>query len=133
MADVAQIEAEIETLSESYKDLQDAKDKFKESLNAIRIQRDLPNDKSILVPLTSSMYVPGHLTDSNKYLLDIGTQYLMEKDADGAIEYFERKIKFIDVQLAKFKQLLQGRVQARHSIITAAQAAKVGAAPSAEK
>lgn len=108
-------DAEIETLVESYKDLQDAKQKFKESMDAIKVQRELPNDKSILVPLTGSMYVPGHLTDTNQFLLDIGTQYLIEKDADGAIDYFERKMKFIDVQLAKFSQLLQTRVQAKKS------------------
>lgn len=130
-ANVAQIEAEIETLVESYKELQDAKEKFKESLNAIKIQRDLPNDKKILVPLTSSMYVPGHITDSNKFLLDIGTQYLIEKDADGAIDYFERKMKFIDVQLAKFSQLLQTRFQAKNSVMTAAQAAAKNAAAAA--
>uniref|UniRef100_A0A6G1SKP0 Prefoldin subunit 5 n=1 Tax=Aceria tosichella TaxID=561515 RepID=A0A6G1SKP0_9ACAR len=111
----AQIDAEIDTLAESYKDLQDAKQKFKESQDAIKVQRELPNDKSILVPLTSSMYVPGHISNTQEYLIDIGTQYLVEKDADGAIDYFERKMKFIDVQLAKFSQLLQARLQAKRT------------------
>lgn len=115
-----QTDVEIDTLVESYKDLQDAKQKFKESMEAIKIQRELPNDKSILVPLTASMYVPGHITNTKEFLLDIGTQYLVEKDADGAIDYFERKMKFIDVQLAKFSQLLQTRLLAKQN---AAQAA----------
>lgn len=124
------IEAEIETLVESYKDLQDAKQKFKDSMEAIKVQKELPNDKSILVPLTGSMYVPGHITDTNKFLLDIGTQYLVEKDADGAVDYFERKMKFIDVQLAKFSQLLQTRLQAKQNATTAAQVAAAGASAS---
>lgn len=111
----AQTDVEIDTLVESYKDLQDAKQKFKESMDAIKIQRELPNDKSILVPLTSSMYVPGRITDTKEFLIDIGTQYMIEKDADGAIGYFERKMKFIDVQLAKFSQLLQARLQAKQN------------------
>lgn len=115
-------DVEIETLVESYKDLYDAKQKFKESMEAIKTQRELPNDKSILVPLTGSMYVPGHITNTNEFLLDIGTQYLVEKDADGAIDYFERKMKFIDVQLAKFSQLLQTRMQAKQVAAAAAQA-----------
>lgn len=125
-----QTDAEIETLVESYKDLQDAKQKFKESLDAIKIQRELPNDKDILVPLTGSMYVPGHITNTKEYLLDIGTQYLVEKDADGAIDYFERKMKFIDVQLAKFSQLLQTRLQNQQSAAQAVQAATTAAAAS---
>lgn len=133
MNSLAQTDAEIDTLVESYKDLQDAKQKFKESLDSIKIQRDLPNDKSILVPLTGSMYVPGHISNTNEFLLDIGTQYLVEKDADGAIDYFERKMKFIDVQLAKFSQLLQTRLQAKQQATATAQAAvaaQVGAATS---
>lgn len=131
MNSLAQTDAEIDTLVESYKDLQDAKQKFKESLDSIKIQRDLPNDKSILVPLTGSMYVPGHISNTNEFLLDIGTQYLVEKDADGAIDYFERKMKFIDVQLAKFSQLLQTRLQTKQQATAqAAVAAQVGVATS---
>lgn len=111
----AQTDSEIDTLVESYKDLQNAKQKFKESLEAIKVQRKLPNDKSILVPLTSSMYVPGHISNTQEYLLDIGTHYLIERDADGAIDYFERKMKFIDIQLAKFSQLLQTRLQTKQN------------------
>lgn len=125
---VSQTEVEIETLVESYKDLQDAKQKFKESLDAIEIQRNFKDDKSILVPLTASMYVPGHITDTKKFLIDIGTQYLVEKDADGAIDYFKRKMNFIDVQLAKFSQLLQTRLQAKQNAQAQAQAAAVAAA-----
>lgn len=125
MNSLAQTDAEIDTLVESYKDLQDAKQKFKESLDSIKIQRELPNDKNILVPLTGSMYVPGNISNTNEFLLDIGTQYLVEKDADGAIDYFERKMKFIDVQLAKFSQLLQVRLQAKQQATATAQAAMV--------
>lgn len=113
MTNKPQTEIEIDTLVQSYKDLQDAKQKFKESMDAVKVQRELPNDRSILVPLTSSMYVPGQLTDTNQFLIDIGTQYLVEKDSDGAVDYFERKMKFIDVQLAKFSQLLQARLQTK--------------------
>lgn len=105
-----QTEIEIQTLVQSYKDLQEAKQKFKESLDAIKVQRALTNEKEILVPLTSSMYVPGKITDTDKYLIDVGTQYMIEKDANGAIDYFDRKMKFIDVQLSKFSQLLQARI-----------------------
>lgn len=128
---ISQTEAEINTLLESYKDLQDAKRKFKESLDAIKVQSALPNDKSILVPLTGSMYVPGHITNTNEFLVDIGTQYLVEKDASGAIDYFERKMKFIDVQLEKFSQLLQTRLVAKQNAAAATQQAVNAAAAAA--
>lgn len=110
---MAQTESEIVTLAESYKDLQNAKQKLKESIEAIKVQRQLPNGKDILVPLTGSMYVPGQITNTQQFLIDIGTQYLVEKDADGSIDYLDRKIKFIDVQLGKFSELIEERVRAK--------------------
>lgn len=112
---IAQIDTEIDTLTESYKNLLGAKQKFKLSQEAIKVQRKLPNDKSILVPLTGSMYVPGYISDTQQYLIDIGTQYMVEKDADGAIDYFERKMEFIDAQLSKFSLLLHQRLQAKQN------------------
>jgi prefoldin alpha subunit len=38
-----------------------------------------PKGKSILVPLTSSLYVPGTLKYAGKVLVDIGTGYYVEK------------------------------------------------------
>ena len=35
--------------------------------------------KSILVPLTSSLYVPGTLKNAGKVLVDVGTGYYIEK------------------------------------------------------
>ena len=35
--------------------------------------------KQILVPLTSSLYVPGNLKDAGKVLVDVGTGYYVEK------------------------------------------------------
>jgi len=35
--------------------------------------------KSILVPLTSSLYVPGKLKNAGKVLVDVGTGYYIEK------------------------------------------------------
>lgn len=127
----SQIDSEIDTLVESFKDLQEAKQKFKESMNAIKVQRDLPNDKSILVPLTGSMYVPGHISNTNEFLIDIGTQYLVEKDADGAIDYFDRKMKFIDVQLDTFSKLLQSRLQSKQAATAQIQAQVAAAAAAA--
>lgn len=110
---LSQSDPQIEHLAESYKELQNAKQKFKESLEAVQIQKELPNGKEILVPLTGSMYVPGQIIETNKFLIDIGTQYLVERDAEQSVGYFERKIEFIDVQLAKFSEMMQARLMAK--------------------
>lgn len=35
--------------------------------------------KSVLVPLTNSLYVNGNLTDTETVLVDVGTGFLVEK------------------------------------------------------
>lgn len=36
-------------------------------------------DKTILVPLTNSLYVPGHLSDPDHVIVDVGTGYFVKK------------------------------------------------------
>ena len=43
--------------------------------------------------ITGSMYVPGVIKDTEKVLVDVGTGYYVEKDINGAKDYFNRKVK----------------------------------------
>lgn len=36
-------------------------------------------DKKVLIPLTSSLYVPGKIKDTDNVIVDIGTGYFVEK------------------------------------------------------
>lgn len=38
-----------------------------------------PSDKTTLIPLTSSLYVPGKLADCENVIVDVGTGYFVEK------------------------------------------------------
>jgi len=46
-----------------------------------------------MVPLTSSLYVPGRMDDSSKVLVEVGAGYLVEENVEKAKEYCERKSK----------------------------------------
>jgi hypothetical protein len=39
----------------------------------------VPSAKPILIPLTSSLYVPGKLSDPENVLVDVGARYFVEK------------------------------------------------------
>lgn len=43
------------------------------------IQLGEPLDKTILVPLTNSLYVPGKLADLDNVIVDVGTGYYVKK------------------------------------------------------
>ena len=89
-----QLDDELDHLSDSFGRLRQARSKFLEcARNVVEIGADSSRgslgfsgtayskylDKSILVPLTSSLYVPGKLTCNNRVLVDIGTGYYLEK------------------------------------------------------
>ena len=52
-----------------------------------------------MVPMTSSLYVPGKLKETDTLLIDVGTGYFVEKTRKEAIDYFQRKIEFVGTQM----------------------------------
>ena len=60
-----------------------------------------------MVPLTSSLYVPGKMEDSNKVLVEVGAGYFIEQTADKATQYCERKIKQITDNCTKLQEFIQ--------------------------
>ena len=59
-----------------------------------------------MVPLTSSLYVPGVMEDNTNVMLEVGAGYFIEKSTDGANEYCERKIKSLTESSGKVGQLI---------------------------
>ncbi|KAK3106647.1 hypothetical protein FSP39_024420 [Pinctada imbricata] len=101
-----QLEQEIELFTTSLNQLKIAQTKFLESQECLnKISPDNDN-KEILVPLTSSMYVPGHLTDVGKVLVDIGTGYYVEMEVPKGKDYFKRKMEYISKQIEKIQPVL---------------------------
>lgn len=56
-----------------------AQGKFVESGECVEKISPESLGKTILVPLTGSMYVPGSITDTTNVLIDIGTGYYAQK------------------------------------------------------
>eukprot|EP00964_Phaeocystis_antarctica_P143976 scaffold109653_cov78-Phaeocystis_antarctica.AAC.1 len=79
----------------------------------------------MLVPITSSLYVPGETSKLDTVLIDVGTGYYIEKSGPEAQAFLDRKIHLITGQAIKVAQAmqikqegLQGTVQAMNSKIT---------------
>mmetsp|Transcript_7012 Transcript_7012/g.18165 ORF Transcript_7012/g.18165 Transcript_7012/m.18165 type:complete len:96 (+) Transcript_7012:448-735(+) len=64
----------------------------------------------MLVPMTSSLYVPGETAPLDSVLVDVGTGYYIEKSPSEALSFIERKMALIESQAqnvqsaAQFKQ-----------------------------
>ena len=55
-----------------------------------------PDDLEMLVPLSSSLYLPGRLTNNKKYLVDIGTGYLVERNVEQTIEALDHTLVVVN-------------------------------------
>ena len=63
--------------------------------------------KEIMVPLTSSLYVPGIMEDNENVLVEVGAGYFVEKSAEKAKEYCEKKVKMLNENGGKVAEIVQ--------------------------
>lgn len=76
----------------------------------------------MLVPVTSSLYVPGETTKLDTVLVDVGTGYYLEKSIPEANAFLDRKIHLIMGQAAKVAQALQIKQHGLQSTVQAMNA-----------
>ncbi|CAM9638171.1 unnamed protein product [Phaeothamnion confervicola] len=101
-----QTEEEIQSLSGNFAVMRDARARYQESLSAVQELGRTGEGREILVPLTSSLYVPGKIVDANRMLVDVGTGYFAEKDRRRTAEFLERKIAMVTGNLDSLKNLI---------------------------
>ena len=98
-------ELEIQHFTQSLQALQTAQSKLKECVSSIDLMvKSDGND--LLVPMTSSLYLPGKVLDKEKYLVDIGTGYYVEKLAEEAKKVYEAKITKLNEDAKKLRDIL---------------------------
>eukprot|EP00299_Pterocystis_sp_00344_P018682 c9321_g1_i1.p1 GENE.c9321_g1_i1~~c9321_g1_i1.p1 ORF type:complete len:148 (+),score=31.93 c9321_g1_i1:838-1281(+) len=96
-----QLQEEVQVLQRSLDQLQMASNRFDASKDAIaRISKEEAGSE-LLVPLTSSLYVPGKIVDPSHVLVDIGTGYFAEMSTDVAQASMQRKYDMLKDNLVR--------------------------------
>ncbi|KAF2869855.1 c-myc binding protein [Massariosphaeria phaeospora] len=105
-----QLDRELEHLTSSFQSLRTAQAKFRDCLKSIATGVNLEVSlKPLLVPLTSSLYVPGRLTSSTHVLVDVGTGFFVEKNTEDAKDFYERKVKDLGGSLKDLEGVINGK------------------------
>lgn len=112
-----QLDQELSVFQDSLQTLKMARNKFKDSKEALEQMKEDWKEQQVLVPLTSSMYVPGIIKEVDNVIIDIGTGYYAEKDVPGAKDYFKRKVDFVTEQVDKIEMLGFEKSKIRDTII----------------
>ncbi|GBE85666.1 Prefoldin-domain-containing protein [Sparassis latifolia] len=102
-----QLEEELNLLSNSFTQLRQAQAKFKACIENVRQVSPKNKDKTVLVPLTNSLYVPGKLCDLENVIVDIGTGYYVKKSRAQAWKHYESKVNYIQTNLESLQETIQ--------------------------
>jgi len=115
-----QIEQEISSYSSYATSLKVAYNKFNDNKEYVK---DLINckEKELLVPITSSLYIPGKCSDIDTVMVEIGTNYFVEAKLDKAEKFCERKIALIKENADKIDEIMKTKTNhmnlINHSIL----------------
>ncbi|XP_023810515.2 prefoldin subunit 5 isoform X1 [Oryzias latipes] len=108
---------EVEFLTSSIGQFKVVQTKYVEAKDSLNVLTENNKGKELLVPLTSSMYVPGTLNDVEHVLVDVGTGYYVEKNVKDSKEFFKRKIDFLTKQIEKIQPTLQEKHGMKQAVI----------------
>ncbi|KAJ7199701.1 Prefoldin alpha subunit [Mycena pura] len=107
LADVRrQLEEELNHLTNSFAQLKQAQAKFKACIENVGEVKPANKDKTILVPLTNSLYVPGKLSDAEHVIVDVGTGYFVKKTRASAVKHYSAKVEFIQSNLETLEETI---------------------------
>ena len=63
--------------------------------------------KDVMVPLTSSLYVPGVMEDTENVLVEVGAPYFIEQNTESAQKYCQRKLELLKGNSQKLQEIIQ--------------------------
>ncbi|XP_065178046.1 prefoldin subunit 5-like [Sycon ciliatum] len=116
-----QVDQEIELLTNSMTSLKVVQRRFEESRESVAKVAERPVDNEMLLPLTSSLYVPAKLKDTDSLLLDVGTGFFIESSAEKAEDYFKRRVDKLTKQLEDLQSGLVEKSKLRSVVLEVLQ------------
>lgn len=121
-----QIEQEISSYSSYYTSLKVALNKFTDNKEYVKDLADC-KDKEILVPITSSLYIPGKCGDISNVMIEVGANYFVGTKLENAEKFCNRKVKMIKDNMDKIDEIIKTKNNhmnvINHNIITKQQQA----------
>lgn len=116
-----QEEGRLQALTSRYAELRAAAARLNASKDAVSELAPSTEGKDVMVPLTSSLYVPGKLTDPNSVLVEIGTGFFVEKSSKDTTAFLERKLRVVDANSENVTKAIQVTRRNLESVSIAAQ------------
>jgi len=127
-----QLEEEAQVLTSSFQQLKIAASRYFDAKECVKTLSNSTQGTTVLIPLTSSLFVPAELGDVSSVLLDIGTGYFTKQSIQGTQDFTDRKIKIINENLEKVQQALAMKRKNLETVLYVMQA-KIAALEQADE
>ncbi|KAJ1761934.1 subunit of tubulin prefoldin [Coemansia sp. RSA 2523] len=102
----SQLESEISEMTSAFSQMKQAQSAFRECKNCITSMSET-KDKTIMIPLSNSLYVPGKLSNIDSVVVDVGTGYYVEKSTEDAAKYYDGKIEYVQSNAQKIQETVE--------------------------
>ncbi|CAK9787054.1 unnamed protein product [Cutaneotrichosporon oleaginosum] len=116
-----QLDEELDHLTSSYAQLKQAQAKFRGCVNDVDELKSAVKDREVLVPLLSSLYVPGKLGDTSHVIVDVGTGYYVRKTRDEAKKHYSDKAAFVQKNLDTLQTTIERKQENVQSVVQVLQ------------
>ncbi|WWD22330.1 prefoldin, alpha subunit [Kwoniella shandongensis] len=116
-----QLDQELEHLTNSYSQLKQAQTKFRSCVENVSSLSPASKGKEVLIPFTSSLYVPGKLTDVENVVVDVGTGYYVKKNKAEATEHYTSKTNFVQGNLETLQKTIERKQENVQSVMQVLQ------------
>ena len=90
-----QHEEELQELQRQLEQLHGAKNRFLNARNTLSDISTSTANETVLIPLNTSLYVPGKIVDPDKVVVELGTGYFCEKTIPAAQDLIDRKLQLV--------------------------------------
>ncbi|KAI9598360.1 Prefoldin [Syncephalis fuscata] len=116
-----QLEDELSHFNGSFVSLKRVQSTFLDCADAIKSIVPENEGRTILVPLTASMYVPAELTNIDKVIVDVGTGYYVEKSSEDATKFYKSKTDFLRSNLDKLEETITTKQNNLRAVVSIMQ------------
>ncbi|TIB42351.1 hypothetical protein E3P86_00389 [Wallemia ichthyophaga] len=79
-------------------------------------------DTKCLLPLTSSLYLPGKLSNVEDVIIDIGTGYYVKMSTNQATQYYKNKVDYVTSNLSQLQKTLETKQDNANVVVQLIQA-----------
>lgn len=124
-----QYETELSKLTTTIQLTNDTVLKTTQAREELKTFTSTPSGKTMLVPITESLYVTGKVCEENRPLIELGTGYFVETSVEKADAFFGRRIARLNSQQEALKNTFKEK-QHQYQIIVQVANQKIQAAQS---